>query len=84
MSNQIPMISLVKKGTKDYPRYVLMRADPYQNPLFWSGSTWLTSEADAILFNDLTEALWVYAAGTRYSETQRALAWKSAIPSSVS
>ena len=67
MSNQIPMISLVKKGTKDYPRYVLMRADPYQNPLFWSGSTWLTSEADAILFNDLTEALWVYAAGTHYS-----------------
>lgn len=60
MSSDIPMISLVKKGTKDYPRYVLMRADPYQNPNFWSGSTWMPSEADAILFNDVTEALWVY------------------------
>ncbi len=60
MSDEIPMISLVRKGSKRYPRYIVMRADAYKNPLFWNGTTWTTNETDAILFNDVTQALWAY------------------------
>ena len=60
MSDDIPMISLVKKGTKDFPRFVLSKADEFRNPLFWSGLAWTAEEADAILFNDVTEAAWAY------------------------
>lgn len=37
-----------------------MRADEYLNPVYWNGLTWSDNEADAILFNDVTQALWVY------------------------
>lgn len=60
MSSQIPMISLVRKGSKDFPRFVLAKADEYRNPVYWNGLTWSDNEADAILFNNVNEALWVY------------------------
>ncbi len=34
MSNEIPMISLVKRGPKTFPRYVLAKADEYRNPIY--------------------------------------------------
>lgn len=60
MSAEIPMISLVKKGTKDYPRYVLAKADEYKNAVYWNGSTWSQDESDAILFENVTECLWTH------------------------
>jgi hypothetical protein len=60
MSDDIPMISLVRKGSKRYPRYIVTKADPFKNPLFWNGTTWTTNEADAVLFENVTQALWVH------------------------
>jgi hypothetical protein len=60
MSEEIPMLSIIKKGSKRYPRYVVTKADAYKNPLFWNGTTWTTNEADAVLFENVTQALWVY------------------------
>lgn len=57
MSKDIPMITLVKKGTKSFPRYVLVKADEYRNSVFWNGSTW-SDESEAILFSDVNKALW--------------------------
>ena len=60
MNEGIPMISLVRKGSKRYPRYIVMKADPFKNPLYWNGLTWTTDEAGALLFENVTQALWVY------------------------
>ena len=60
MSSEIPMISVVKKGSKDFPRFVLAKADEYMNPLYWNGQTWLSDEADALLFSNVNKALWAY------------------------
>lgn len=59
MSKEIPMITLVAKGSKTFPRYVLAKADEYKNAVFWNGSTW-SDEKEAILFNDVTQALWTH------------------------
>ena len=59
MSKEIPMITLVKMGTKTFPRYVLAKADEYKNAVYWSGSTW-SDESEAILFSDVNEALWTH------------------------
>lgn len=60
MSDEIPMISLIKRGTKAFPRYVLAKADEYKNAVYWDGSTWSQDESDAILFENITECLWVH------------------------
>ena len=36
MTDDIPIFSLVKKGTKDFPRFVLSKADEYRNPTYWN------------------------------------------------
>lgn len=59
MSSEIPMLSLIKKGSKLFPRYVLAKADEYMNPVYWSGQTW-GIEDDALLFANVNEALWTY------------------------
>lgn len=40
MSAEIPIVSLIKKGSKTFPRYVLAKADEFKNAVFWNGSTW--------------------------------------------
>lgn len=60
MSDPIPMISLVKRGTKAFPRYVLAKADEYKNAVYWNGLTWSQDEAAAILFENVTECLWTH------------------------
>lgn len=47
MSNEIPMISLVRKGAKSFPRYVVAKADEYRNCVYWTGSGWTCDEARA-------------------------------------
>ena len=54
------MISLVKRGSKAFPRYVLAKADEYKNAVYWNGLTWTSDEAAAILFENVTECLWVH------------------------
>lgn len=53
------MLSLIKKGSNKFPRYVLAKADEYMNPVYWSGQTW-GIEDDALLFANVNEALWIY------------------------
>lgn len=60
MSNEIPMITVVKKGSKDFPRFVLAKADEYLNPVYWDGQKWISDEDDALLFANVNEALWTY------------------------
>lgn len=60
MSHEIPMISLVKRGSKSFPRFVVAKSDEFRNPHFWTGSAWTSDESEAALFSDVTQALWVY------------------------
>ena len=60
MSDEIPMLSIIKRGSDDFPRYVVAKADAFRNPLYWTGLTWTPNEADAVLFGDVTQALWAY------------------------
>lgn len=60
MNEDIPMLSIIKKGSKRYPRYIVTKADSFKNPLFWNGTTWSSDEADAVLFENVTQALWVH------------------------
>ena len=60
MSDEIPMLSLVKRGSKSFPRYVVAKSDEFRNPIFWTGSAWTSDESEAALFSDVTQALWVY------------------------
>jgi len=57
MSKEIPMITLVAKGSKTFPRYVLAKADEFKNAVYWDGSTW-GDESEAVLFNNVNKALW--------------------------
>lgn len=60
MSDEFPMISLVKKGSPEFPRYALAKSDEFRNPIYWSGLTWTANESDAVLYSDVTQALWTY------------------------
>jgi len=60
MSQDVPMLAIIKKGSRRYPRYVVTKADPFENPLYWNGLTWTTNEADAVLFENVAQALWVH------------------------
>ena len=57
MSKEIPMITLVAKGSKAFPRYVLAKADEFKNAVYWNGMSW-SDESDAILFSNVNQALW--------------------------
>lgn len=59
MSSEIPMLSLIKKGSKKFPRYILAKADEYMNPVFWDGQTW-GEETDAKLFENVTDPLQIF------------------------
>jgi hypothetical protein len=60
MSGEVPLLSIVKKGTNVFPRYVVTKADEYRNPIYWTGSNWTANEDAAMLFDDVTDALWAY------------------------
>ena len=40
MNHEIPMLSIIARGTKQFPRYIVAKADEYKNPLLdwrWLG-----------------------------------------------
>lgn len=45
MSREIPMLSLVKRGSKSFPRYAVAKSDEYRNPTYWTGSGWSSDPA---------------------------------------
>lgn len=60
MSNEIPMLSIIQRGSEDFPRYVVAKADAFRNPVYWNAGTrlWLEDEEKATVFADITQACW--------------------------
>lgn len=59
MSQKIPMLSIIARGTKQFSRYIVAKADEYKNPMYWTGEGWDDDESEAQMFFDANDALWV-------------------------
>lgn len=59
MSHEIPLLSMIARGTKQFPRYIVAKADEYKNPLYWTGEEWTSDEGQAQMFSDANQAVWV-------------------------
>ena len=55
-----PILSLVKRGSNKFPRYVIAKGDLTRNPVYWESEQrqWLEDESKATVFADVTQALW--------------------------
>ncbi|WDI39881.1 hypothetical protein [Bremerella sp. P1] len=60
MNENIPAITVVKRGCDKFPRFIVAKGDAYKNPVFWDGSDWTANESEARIFANVTEASWVY------------------------
>ena len=56
MSDEIPMLSIIKKGSATFPRVIVAKGDQFRNPLYWTGSA---EEDDAMVFANANDASWV-------------------------
>lgn len=59
MSQEIPMLSIIARGTRQFPRYIVAKADEYKNATYWTGDGWDGDENKAQMFSDANDALWV-------------------------
>ena len=59
MSDEIPMLSIIKKGSATFPRVIVAKGDQFRNPLYWTGSGWSAEEDDAMVFANANDASWV-------------------------
>jgi hypothetical protein len=59
MSDEIPMLSIIKKGSRSFPRVIVAKGDEFKNPLYWTGSGWSAAEAEAMVFVNANDASWV-------------------------
>lgn len=59
MSDEIPMLSIIKKGSTKFPRVIVAKSDEFRNPLYWTGSGWSAAEAEAMVFANANDASWV-------------------------
>lgn len=59
MSDEIPMLSIIKKGSRGFPRVIVAKGDEFRNPLYWTGSGWSAAEAEAMVFANANDASWV-------------------------
>ncbi len=59
MSSEIPLLSIIKKGSATFPRVIVARSDEFRNPLYWTGSGWSAEEDDAMVFANANDASWV-------------------------
>ena len=57
-----PILSLVQKGTDQFPRYVITKGDAIRNPVYWGdvNEQWQADEAKATVFSDVNRILWVH------------------------
>lgn len=58
--NDIPTITIVKKGCEKFPRCIIAKPDEYKNPIYWTGLGWTAKEVEALVFADVNEACWVH------------------------
>ena len=59
MSSEIPMLSIIRKGSKNFPRVVIAKCDAFRNPIYWTGSGWSEDETEAMVFANANDASWV-------------------------
>ena len=59
MSSEIPLLSIIKKGSKNFPRVIVAKSDEFRNPLYWTGSGWSAEEDEAMVFANANDASWV-------------------------
>ncbi len=59
MSDNIPMLSIIKKGSATFPRVIVAKGDEFRNPLYWTGSDWSAEETEAMVFANANDASWV-------------------------
>jgi hypothetical protein len=60
MSEMPPIFSLIKRGSDNFPRFVIAKADAFKNPLYWDATSrqWHADESEATVFADVTQACW--------------------------
>ena len=58
MSSEIPMLSIIRKGSKNFPRVIVAKSDEFRNPLYWTGSGWSAEEDEAMVFANANDASW--------------------------
>ena len=60
MSDEIPLFSLIKRGSDNFPRFVIAKADAFKNPIYWDATSrlWHADESKATVFADVTQACW--------------------------
>ena len=59
MNEDIPMLSIIKKGSATFPRVIVAKSDEFRNPLYWTGSNWSSKETEAMVFANANDASWV-------------------------
>lgn len=59
MNEDIPMLSIIKKGSATFPRVIVAKSDEFRNPAYWTGSGWSAEEAEAMVFANANDASWV-------------------------
>jgi len=57
-----PILSLVQKGTDQFPRYIITKGDAIRNPVYWDNENgeWQPDESQATVFADVNQVLWVH------------------------
>ena len=57
-----PILSLVQKGSDQFPRYIIVKGDAIQNPLYWNAELeeWHSDEQKATVFADVNQVLWAH------------------------
>ena len=55
-----PILSLVQKGSDQFPRYIIVKGDHIRNPLYWNAESeeWHSEERKATVFADVNQVLW--------------------------
>lgn len=59
MNEDIPMLSIIKKGSATFPRVIVAKSDEFRNPAYWTGSGWSAEEDEAMVFANANDASWV-------------------------
>lgn len=59
MNEDIPVLSIIKKGSATFPRVIVAKGDEFRNPAYWTGSGWSAEEDEAMVFANANDASWV-------------------------
>ncbi|HQZ68016.1 MAG TPA: hypothetical protein PLY87_23155 [Planctomycetaceae bacterium] len=57
-----PILSLVQKGSDQFPRYIIVKGDAFRNPAYWNAESeeWHSDEEKATVFADVNQVLWAH------------------------